>query len=275
MNLDTFLLTIGKNEILNKENFTISSVSHCVDQKDRPVSICNIKYLDNDDEKYLLLELPFLKVIKKEDNFIYLLIEDNIKRELNDIDDILLNLIDDIENRDDCKDTFENITTDEFIYNTVLKTNEQYSYIKIFYNKSSNFLYKEKETNILNIDINDMVQVILLIESIRIYTNDSCCLVKNVGQNFIIHKPVKQYEEPKINLTNLNTHYKEDEFFKKQVIDDISKTIMEEENIISNINIMEKINEDDKNLEDDKVVENITNIEKQIIKKRGRKPTKK
>jgi hypothetical protein len=303
--MDTFLLTIGENEILKKEKFLISQVLHCLDQKNRPVSICNVKYIENEEEKYLLLEMPFLKVIKKEDNFIYLLIEDNIKKELNEIDDILLNLIDDVENRDDCKDAFENITTEEFIYNTVLKTNETYSYIKVFYNKSSNFLYKDKEIDISNVNIDDMVQVILLIESIRIYINDSCCIVKNMGHKFIIHKPVKQYKEPVINLKNLNTHYKEKECFKKQIIDDVSKTIMEEEYKNEDYKNEDTVNEDYKNedcknedyknedyknedvVNEDYKNEDVVNedcknedvvnedVVKQVIKKRGRKPTKK
>ena len=187
MDIENFLLTIGKNETLLKDKFLISNVSHCIDQKERPVSICSVKYVDNEQEKYLLLELPFLKVIKKEDNFIYLLIEEQqIKNELNEIDDVLLNLIDDVENRDDCKDAFSNITTKEFIYNTLLKKNDQCTFIKIFYNSSSEFTCKDKETTILNVDINDMVQVILLIDSIRIYTSDNCCLVKNLGQKIIM-----------------------------------------------------------------------------------------
>ena len=227
MDTENFLLTIGKNEIIDNNNFILSDVFHCVDIKSRPVSICNIKY----DNKYLLLELPFLKVIKKEDNFIYLSIEDdNIKDELNNIDDILFKLIDDIENREDCFKEFNDLSKNELVYNTLLKTNEEKTYIKIYYNDKTNFINKEKSTSIFNVDINNMVQVILFIENIRIYTNDNFCILKNLAQQVVIHKPIKIYNSPKINLEKINTSYKEKNVFKKQVIEDVSKTIMEDNN---------------------------------------------
>ena len=225
MDTENFLLTIGKNEIINSENFIISDVFHCVDTKTRPVSICNIKY----DNKYLLLEMPFLKVIKKEDNFIYLLIEDdNIKKDLNNIDDILFKLIDNIEDREDCCKEFDNLLINELVYNTLLKTNEDKTYIKIYYNNNTKYINKGKNTSIFNVDIDDMVQVILFIENIRIYTNDNFCILKNLAQQVVIHKPIKIYNSPKINLEKINISYNENNIFKKQIIEDVSKTIMEE-----------------------------------------------
>ena len=218
MDIENFLLTIGKSNEINKENFIISDVVHCEDKKQRPVSICNIKYFDNDKNKYLLLELPFLKVIKKEESIIHLLIDDDaIKDELNQIDDVLFNLIDDIENRDDCVTEFNKSNMKELTYNTFIRTNEKISYIKIFYDKNTIFFNKDKLTDIFNVDINDMIQVILLIENIRIYTNENVAILKNLTNKLVIHKPVKIYQSPKINLLKINSVYNEETVFKKQV----------------------------------------------------------
>ena len=225
MDIENFLLTIGKNESVLDEKCIISEVFHCIDVKQRPISICNIKY----DDKYLLLELPFLKVIKKEDNFIHLLVEDEkIKDELNNFDDILFKLLDDIENREDCYKEFNTNSMSELVHNTFVKTNETCSYIKVFYDKNTVYMNKDKPTTIFNVDIGDMVQSILLIENIRIYTHDNISILKNLLNRLTIHKPSKIYNTPKINLQKINTLYNENECFQKQVVEDISKTVMEE-----------------------------------------------
>jgi hypothetical protein len=225
--VENCLLTLGKTAMVDSEKFIISDVFHCVDKKERPITMCNIRY----DNKYLLLELPFLKVIKKEDNFIHLLIEDQkIKDEINNIDDNLFKLIENIENREDCYKEFDKLSMGELVYNSLLKTDDNKSYIKIFYDDNTNYILKEKSTNIFNVDINDIVQAVLFIENIRIYTNNNFCILKNLTQRVIIHKPIKIYETPKINLDGINILYNENDFFKKQIIEDVSKTIMEENN---------------------------------------------
>ena len=239
---NSFIYTINKSQLIS--DFSIDGIYHVKDKNEKNVSIFDLRYNTN---KLFLIETPFLKVLKVNENEIQLELNDISKNELTEIDDKIFLMLENIINLQECRTQLYD-SLDNLNYLSIIKND---NYIKIYTDKNTKILSNNKNNNI---QVNDIIQICFLIESINIYPELNLAGLKTSCKFINIQKEYKPIDlDLDFNFTNDTS---------------IEKPILLNQDLSQLNTVVERINENSLNIKSDiNIVETI--IEK---KKKGRKP---